>query len=210
MRYSKEYPVPSGRWRYFAWNWSCGTRPARGVLRLAEGHAELHGQLRFAGRGVMPERQVDDVVAGFCWVPLALVLEGALVEDRVAHLGIGGQAELAGVGVPAPPRIGPRVAHVHHRAGVVDIRADVKRVGIVHDGELRVHRAARGLDHEHLDLAGEIPVVELAVNDHLARRGHGVELLMPAAAVVVSLGVGAGREGESGQEQSPSSHTGGS
>ena len=50
-------------------------QPTRGVCRVAVGHAELHGELRLAGLGVVPKGQVDDVVTGVRCIPFALVFE---------------------------------------------------------------------------------------------------------------------------------------
>ena len=155
---------------------------------------------------------MDDVVAGLRQVALPLVLKRALVKDRVSHLRISGESKLAGVGVPALHRIALRAPHVHHRIGVVDVGAEIDRVGVVHHGELRVHRGPGGLDHEHLDLAGEIPVVELAVDRHLAWRGHGIELLVAAAAVVIGMGGRRKRDGpksEAREEHRPDWRHGG-
>ncbi len=137
-------------------------------------HPHVHLQAGFLPVGVVPQDQVRH---------LRIVdrLETGLV-DRIPLRGINHEAELAGVGVPAKVAFDLRILPVHQRRGIAHLGAHVERLGVIHLRELRALHFLGLRHHEHLDLAGEIPVIELAVDHDFARRRHRIHLLVPPQA----------------------------
>ena len=165
--------------------------------RRAVGHAELHGDARLVAVGVVPEREMDDIVARVHFFPIGPVGKNVF-RFRIRLGGINRETELTRIGIPTPVSIRLGVLTIHHRRGVAHLGGEVDRLTVIHEGEFRALGILSIRHHEHVDLAGEIPIVELAIKLDLAGSRHSVELLVAAQPGFLGVERDEGLNGEEG------------
>ena len=122
---------------------------------------------------------MDDIVARVHFFPIGPVGKNVF-RFRIRLGGINRETELARIGIPAPVSIRLGVLTIHHRRRVAHLGGEVDRLTVIHESEFRALGILPVRHHEHVDLAGEIPIVELAIKLDLAGSRHGVELLVAA------------------------------
>ncbi len=118
--------------------------------------------------------------------------------DRVAKFRVEAEAKLKSIGVPSLVSIYFGIVPVHHGRGIADDPADIKRFRVVHEGQSSALHLTRFRGHVDPNLAGQIPIVELAVNDDRPRpRNHEDTIIASAGA----LFLGADRDGKEESRQ---------
>ena len=148
--------------------------------RVVDGLEGVDVGLLVAAAGEATVLDVDHRVLG----------SGRIPAGDVADHHVGLQPQLHAVALPAAADVEVGIDHVVHRRRVAPHDGEVEVLPVVHGRHPRGVGAA-GLEiGEDVDLPGEIPVVELAVDHHLAGWRHGVE------GVVVGLLGGRGQAGE--------------
>jgi hypothetical protein len=150
-------------------------------MSVVEVHTVLQMQHRLAAVGVIPQRHVDQHFVGRPIVTADL--------ERIAQARIEAQPELKRVAIPTEVRIDVWIGLIEHGRGVGHARGDVQGRGVVHHGRPGALERGGGLDHIGIDRAAEVPVLQVAINDDLARRRHNEQPLIVIHALRVGPGI---------------------